>query len=57
MNTFADELLHRIAEARRALREAREDGDLDAERVYNGELDSLLRLARDNGVTVDTDLT
>jgi hypothetical protein len=31
------------------------DGDLDDERVYSGELDSLLRLAMENGVTVPPD--
>lgn len=56
MNAFADELLSRITDARQALRTAREDSDLDAERVYAGELDSLLHLARENGISVDTDL-
>jgi hypothetical protein len=57
MNEFADELHRRITDARQALRTAREAGDLDAERVYAGELDSLLHLARENGITVDADLT
>jgi hypothetical protein len=57
MNTFADELLHRITDARQALDAARQDGDLDAERVYAGELDSLLHLAQENGIGVDADLT
>ena len=56
MNAFADELLRRITDARQALHDAHEDGDLDAERVYAGELDSLLHLARENGVTIDADL-
>ncbi|MER7245612.1 hypothetical protein [Kribbella sp. NPDC000426] len=52
MDTFSAELRQRIAAARHALRAARADGDLDAERVYSGELDSLLRLAMEHGVTV-----
>jgi hypothetical protein len=56
MNAFADELLRRITAARQTLRTAQEDGDLDAERIYAGELDSLLHLARENGVSVDVDM-
>ena len=52
MDAFTEELRQRIAAARRELRAAQETGDLDAERVYSGELDSLLRLALENGVTV-----
>ncbi|TCM36201.1 hypothetical protein [Kribbella sp. VKM Ac-2568] len=52
MSSFADELLQRIAGARQALSNAKGAGELDAERVYAGELDSLLRLAMENGVTV-----
>jgi hypothetical protein len=55
MNSFADELLRRITDARRALHTAREESDLDAERVYAGELDSLLHLARENDVHLTTD--
>lgn len=55
MDTFSAELRQRIVSARRALRAARADGDLDSERVYSGELDSLLRLALENGVTVPPD--
>lgn len=55
MNAFADELLRRITDARQALHTAQDDGDLDAERVYAGELDSLLHLARENGISVDAD--
>lgn len=53
MNTFADELLRRITGAREALRTAQDDGDLDAERVYAGELESLLHLAQEHGVDLD----
>jgi hypothetical protein len=56
MNAFADELLHRIADARQALRSAQDAGELDGERVYAGELDSLLRLAMENGVTIPPEL-
>jgi hypothetical protein len=55
MDAFSAELRQRIAAARHALRAAQVDGDLDDERVYSGELDSLLRLALDNGVTVPPD--
>ncbi|HWD79209.1 MAG TPA: hypothetical protein VG497_10005 [Kribbella sp.] len=55
METFSAELQQRIATARRELRAARESGDLDAERVYAGELDSLLRLAAENDVVVPTE--
>lgn len=57
MDAFTDELRQRIVAARRELRAAQGTGDLDAERVYAGELDSLLRLALENGVTVPADLT
>lgn len=56
MSSFADELLHRISAARQALSSARDAGELDSERVYAGELDSLLRLAMENGVTVQPDV-
>lgn len=57
MSSFADELLHRISDARQALSSAQQAGDLDSERVYAGELDSLLRMAMENGVTVPLDVT
>lgn len=52
MSAFADELLRRITDARQALRSAQDGGELDGERVYAGELDSLLRLAMEHGVTI-----
>ncbi|GAA1722541.1 hypothetical protein GCM10009745_84560 [Kribbella yunnanensis] len=55
METFTAELQQRITAARHALRTAHEAGDLDAERIYSGELDSLLRLAMENGVPVPAD--
>ncbi|TCN32932.1 hypothetical protein EV644_12326 [Kribbella orskensis] len=55
MSSFADELLQRIARARQALSNAEDAGELDAERVYAGELDSLLRLAMENGVVVPSE--
>ncbi|MFI7063677.1 hypothetical protein ACIBL3_22015 [Kribbella sp. NPDC050124] len=55
MNAFADELHRRINDARVAVRAAQEAGDLDAERVYAGELDSLLHLAREHGITTEAD--
>jgi hypothetical protein len=57
MDAFTEELRQRIVAARRELRTARDAGDLDAERVYSGELDSLLRLAMENGVTVPANLS
>lgn len=56
MSSFAEELLHRISAARQALAVARDTGELDSERVYAGELDSLLRLAMENGVTIPPEL-
>ena len=56
MSAFADELLSRIADARQALQGAQDAGELDGERVYAGELDSLLRLAMENGVTIPPEL-
>jgi hypothetical protein len=52
MDSFTEELRQRIASAREQLRTAHETGDLDAERIYSGELDSLLRLALENDITV-----
>ncbi|MEV0801564.1 hypothetical protein AB0I34_27975 [Kribbella sp. NPDC050281] len=56
MDAFTEELRQRVVTARRELRTAQDSGDLDAERIYSGELDSLLRLAMENGVTVPADL-
>lgn len=55
MSDFADELLHRISDARKALRLAREAREFYAARVYTGELDSLYRLANDNGIPIPPD--
>ncbi|TDO58839.1 hypothetical protein EV651_109114 [Kribbella sp. VKM Ac-2571] len=52
MDTFAAELHQRITSAREQLHAAQDAGDLDAERIYSGELDSLLRQALENGITV-----
>ncbi len=52
MDTFTAELRQRIASAQEQRRAAQEAGDLDSERVYSGELDSLLRLALENGITM-----
>ena len=52
MESFSAELQQRITAARRELRSAQDSGDIDAERVYAGELDSLLRLALENNVVV-----
>lgn len=52
MTNFAEELLLRISAARQALESAQRAGELDAEQVYAGELDSLFRLARENDITI-----
>ncbi|WP_410790021.1 hypothetical protein [Kribbella sp. C-35] len=57
MTEFATELNRRIAAARESVRAARDADDLDAERVYAGELDSLLHIAAENGVDVPSDIT
>jgi hypothetical protein len=57
MSAFADVLQLRISDARQALRSAQDAGDIDGELVYAGELDSLLRLAMENGVMIPPDLT
>jgi hypothetical protein len=57
MTEFAAELHRRITDARQALHAAQTTGDLDAERVHAGELDSLLHLARENGIDVPPDTT
>jgi hypothetical protein len=56
MTEFAAELHHRIDAAREAVRAAQAAGDLDDERVHTGELDSLLRIAAENGVDVPPDV-
>ncbi|MFG1813454.1 hypothetical protein ACGFIF_06805 [Kribbella sp. NPDC049174] len=59
MNTseFAGDLRRRVREAKQALTEARSEGDLYAVDVRIGELDSLLRLAMENGVDVGEEIT
>ena len=52
MDTFTEELRQRFISAREQLRAAQVAGDLYAERVYSGELDSLLHQALENGITV-----
>lgn len=52
VSDFADELLHRISNAREALLLARETGEFYAARIYSGELDSLYRLANENGIAI-----
>lgn len=53
MSTFGLELGRRVVDARHALREAREDGDDYLVTIRAGELDTLVRLASDNGVAVE----
>ena len=47
---FAADLRRRIAEAERALETARAEGDFYGIDVRTGELDSLLRVAMENGI-------
>ncbi|MGW7685336.1 hypothetical protein ACWGID_31640 [Kribbella sp. NPDC054772] len=54
-NEFALDLRRRVREARQAQAEARAAGDLYAVDVREGELDSLLRLAMENGVDLTGD--
>jgi hypothetical protein len=53
MSTFGLELGRRMVDARHALREARDDGDDYLVIIRTGELDTLVRLASDNGVPVE----
>ena len=50
---FATDLRDRIAAARQAVTEAERDEDYFTVDVRNGELKSLLRMARENDVAVD----
>ena len=54
---FAVDLRRRVREAKQALAEARAEGDLYAVDVRIGELDSLLRLAMENGVDLGEEIT
>ncbi|WP_344215310.1 hypothetical protein [Kribbella sancticallisti] len=56
MTEFAIELNRRITAAREFLRAAQAAEDLDAERVYAGELDSLFHIAVENGVDVQPEV-
>jgi hypothetical protein len=47
---FAGDLRRRVRDAKRALDEAKAEGDFYAVDVRTGELDSLLRIAMENGV-------
>jgi hypothetical protein len=47
---FATNLRRRVREAQQALSEARDDEDFYAVDIRSGELNSLLRLATENGV-------
>lgn len=53
---FAVDLRRRVREAKQALAEARAEGDLYAVDVRIGELDSLLRLAMENGVDLGEEI-
>jgi hypothetical protein len=47
---FAADLRRRVAEAERALETARTEGDFYGIDVRTGELDSLMRVAMENGI-------
>jgi hypothetical protein len=53
---FAVDLRRRVREAKQALAEARAEEDLYAVDVRTGELDSLLRLAMENGVDLGEEI-
>lgn len=53
MTQFRNEISSRIAEARRSLERAREDGDDYLVDVRLGELEGLARLAAEHGVPLD----
>lgn len=53
---FAEDLQRRVREARAALAAATAEGDFYAADVRTNELDSLLRLAMEHGLIMDTDL-
>ncbi|QNE22554.1 hypothetical protein F1D05_37490 [Kribbella qitaiheensis] len=50
---FATDLRRRVHEARQALRVAESESDFYAVDVRTGELNSLLRMAAENGVTIE----
>jgi hypothetical protein len=52
---FALDLRRRVRQARQALATASAEGDLYAADVHSGELDSLLRLAKENGIDLTDD--
>ena len=54
---FARDVQRRVREAKQALREAAAEGDFYAADVRTGELDSLLRLAMENGVDLGAEVT
>lgn len=54
---FARDVRRRVREAKQALREAAAEGDFYAADVRAGELDSLLRLAMENGVDLGAEVT
>jgi hypothetical protein len=54
---FARDVRRRVREAEQALREAEAEGDFYAADVRTGELDSLLRLAMENGVDLGAEVT
>jgi putative heme degradation protein len=49
---FATDLRRRVREAQQALNEASDDGDFYAVDIRTGELNSLLRMAKENGVEI-----
>lgn len=55
MSTFGLELGRRVVDARLALREAHDLGDDYLVTIRTGELDTLVRLASDNGVLVEAE--
>ena len=51
---FATDLRRRLRDAQEAVDQARAEGDFYAVDVRTGELDSLMRTAKENGIDVST---
>ncbi|WP_329565983.1 hypothetical protein [Kitasatospora sp. NBC_01266] len=50
---FDEELREQLALARKALAQARADGDLDGVQAYQGRIAGLLRTATKHGITLE----
>lgn len=55
MGDFAGGVRRRVHEAREALRAAEESGDQHSVQILTADLEEMLRLAQEHGITVDPD--